>query len=259
MVHSSANWKTRLESVTLVEAFIESEENMELARAVRANFPALQKYARDLYVRLGGEGDIGNGHLDRFQDVDTRTPVILTTSEMLTTGVDAPTVKNIVLCRVVHSMSNFKQIIGRGTRLRTDYGKWYFTILDFTGTATRNFADPDFDGFPATITEQEFGGDPTKAEEVEPSGEGTGSAGRVGPLPDQDPACPAGAVRAHDSKACRTRGYSGPRGCHRARGRCPHRMFCRGLFGPRGALQRIRQGRLHRYARRDRTPRSDRH
>ena len=94
------------------------------------------------------EGDIGRGHLSRFQDVERQTPVILTTSQLLTTGVDAPTCKNIVLVRVVNSMTEFKQIIGRGTRVRDDYGKLFFNILDYTGSATRLFADPDFDGDP---------------------------------------------------------------------------------------------------------------
>ena len=99
------------------------------------------------------EGAIGRGHLSEFQDLETATPAILTTSQMLTTGVDAPTVKNVVLAREVGSISDFKQIIGRGTRVRDDYGKYYFTILDYTGTATRMFADPDFDGEPAYIDE----------------------------------------------------------------------------------------------------------
>ena len=102
------------------------------------------------------EGDIGRGHLGRFQDVDTLTPVILTTSQLLTTGVDAPTCKNIVIARVVGSMSEFKQIIGRGTRVRDDYGKLWFNIIDYTGSATRLFADPDFDGDPAQLTEEEL-------------------------------------------------------------------------------------------------------
>ena len=101
------------------------------------------------------EGDVGRQHLDNFQDLDRLTPAILTTSEMLSTGIDAPTVKNVILCRVVNSMTSFKQIVGRGTRLRTDYDKWFFTILDFTGTATRQFADPEFDGFPLEDTEDE--------------------------------------------------------------------------------------------------------
>jgi type I restriction enzyme R subunit len=99
------------------------------------------------------EGAIGLTHLSHFQDVDKPTPVILTTSQLLTTGVDAEMVKNVVLARVVGSRSEFKQIVGRGTRLKVDYGKEYFNIIDFTGTATRHFADPDFDGDPARIEE----------------------------------------------------------------------------------------------------------
>ena len=67
-----------------------------------------------------------------------------------------PTCKNVVLVKVINSMTDFKQIIGRGTRVRDDYGKLYFTILDYTGSATRLFADPDFDGQPALITEEEM-------------------------------------------------------------------------------------------------------
>jgi len=100
------------------------------------------------------EGQIGRGHLSRFQDVETKSPVVLTTSQLLTTGVDAPTCKNVVLARVVGSMSEFKQIIGRGTRLRDDYGKLWFNIIDYTGSATRLFADPSFDGDPTRITEE---------------------------------------------------------------------------------------------------------
>ncbi|MDP1831498.1 MAG: DEAD/DEAH box helicase family protein [Geothrix sp.] len=101
------------------------------------------------------EGDIGKGHLSRFQDVDTMTPTILTTSQLLTTGVDAPTCKNVVLARIVNSMSEFKQIIGRGTRVRDDYGKLWFNIIDYTGSATRLFADSAFDGDPVRVTEDE--------------------------------------------------------------------------------------------------------
>jgi type I restriction enzyme, R subunit len=102
------------------------------------------------------EGDIGRGHMQRFQDVETRTPVILATSQPLTTGLDAPTCRNVVLVRLVNSMVEFKQIIGRGTRVRDDYGKLWFNILDYTGTATRNFADPAFDGDPAFATQEEI-------------------------------------------------------------------------------------------------------
>jgi type I restriction enzyme R subunit len=102
------------------------------------------------------EGDIGHGHRANFQDVERQTPVILTTSQLLTTGLDAPTCKNVVLARVVGSMTEFKQIIGRGTRVRDDYGKLWFNILDYTGSATRLFADPEFDGEPALLTQEEI-------------------------------------------------------------------------------------------------------
>src|SRR5207249_9330913 len=95
-------------------------------------------------------------HLSRFQDLETTSPVILTTSQLLNTGVDAPTCKNVVLARVVGSMVEFKQIIGRGTRVREDYDKLSFTILDYTGSATRLFADPDFDGEPVLATQEEI-------------------------------------------------------------------------------------------------------
>ena len=100
------------------------------------------------------EGAIGSGHLSRFQELETVAPVILTTSQLLTTGVDAPTCKNVVLARVIGSMTDFKQIIGRGTRVREDYGKLFFNIIDYTGSATRLFADPEFDGEPALINEE---------------------------------------------------------------------------------------------------------
>jgi type I restriction enzyme R subunit len=119
------------------------------------------------------EGAVGRGHLSKFQDLETKTPVILTSSQLLTTGVDAPTCKNVVLARVVGSMSEFKQIIGRGTRLRDDYGKLWFNILDYTGSATRMFADPDFDGDPARITEEEVNdaGETTATTEIIPEGQ----------------------------------------------------------------------------------------
>lgn len=102
------------------------------------------------------EGSTGKGLLSKFQELETVTPVLVTTSQLLTTGVDVPTCKNIVLARVVGSIVDFKQIIGRGTRVRDDYGKYYFNILDYTGSATLLFADPDFDGVPSLVTQQEM-------------------------------------------------------------------------------------------------------
>jgi type I restriction enzyme R subunit len=128
---------------------VDQEHADEMRRALNNLNADLVKKHPDYVARVTSEeGKVGKGHLSRFQELETTSPVILTTSQLLTTGVDAPTCKNVVLARVVNSMSEFKQIVGRGTRLREDYGKLWFNIIDYTGSATRNFADPDFDGFP---------------------------------------------------------------------------------------------------------------
>ncbi len=120
-----------------------------MRQAINNEFAELVKKYPDYVVRVvSDEGDIGRGHLSRFQELEKETPVVITTSKLLTTGVDAPTCKNIAIARMVNSMTEFKQIIGRGTRVRADYGKLWFSILDYTGSATRMFADPDFDGDP---------------------------------------------------------------------------------------------------------------
>jgi type I restriction enzyme R subunit len=135
--------------------------DMDHAEAMRQalnnlNADLAQQYP-DYVVRVvSEEGKIGRGHLDRFMELETLVPTLVTTSQMLTTGVDVPTCKNVVLARVINSMTDFKQIIGRGTRVRDDYGKYYFNILDYTGSATRLFADPDFDGGPALIIEEQM-------------------------------------------------------------------------------------------------------
>lgn len=122
----------------------------EMRRQIANEKSEIVKDHPDYVCRVtSDEGDIGKEHLSKFQDIETLVPSILTTSRLLTTGVDAPTVKNVVLARTVESMCEFKQIIGRGTRLRTDYGKYFFNIIDFTGSATSKFADPAFDGYPA--------------------------------------------------------------------------------------------------------------
>lgn len=137
---------------------------------VNANADLVKEYPDFVCRVTSDEGDIGLAHLGNFQDLDKPTPTILTSSQMLTTGVDAATVKNVVLARVVGSQSEFKQIIGRGTRLRVDYGKEFFNIIDYTGTATQHFADPDFDGFPALVEEQtvDDDGNVTATESSEP-------------------------------------------------------------------------------------------
>jgi type I restriction enzyme R subunit len=138
--------------------------NQEHADQFRREFSNLNKdlvqQYPDYVVRIvSEEGDIGKGHLSKFMDIDEPIPVVVTTSKLLSTGVDVPTCKNIVIFRMVNSMTEFKQIVGRGTRVREDKEKLFFTILDYTGSATRNFADPDFDGEPPLITEDEIDGD----------------------------------------------------------------------------------------------------
>ncbi len=136
---------------------VDQEHASEMRKALNNLNSNLVKKFPDYVCRVtADEGDIGRGHLSKFQDVESQSPVILTTSQLLTTGVDAPTCKNIVIARVVGSMTEFKQIIGRGTRVRDDYGKLWFNILDYTGSATQRFADPDFDGDPAFISEEEI-------------------------------------------------------------------------------------------------------
>jgi len=138
--------------------FCVDQEHAEDMRKALNNFNSdiVKKYPDYVCRVVSEEGDIGRGHLSRFQELETETPAILTTSKLLTTGVDIPTCKNVVIVKVINSMTDFKQTIGRGTRVRDDYGKLYFTILDYTGSATRLFADPEFDGEPALITEEEI-------------------------------------------------------------------------------------------------------
>lgn len=118
---------------------------------------ALTKQNPDLVVenykyimQITGDNDEGKRELDNFINPEEKYPVIATTSELMTTGVDAQTCKVIVLDANINSMTKFKQIIGRGTRINEEYGKLYFTILDFRN-ATDLFADPDFDGDPIRI------------------------------------------------------------------------------------------------------------
>jgi hypothetical protein len=101
-------------------------------------------------MRITGDNEEGKAELDNFIFPESRYPVIATTSKLMTTGIDAQTCKLIVLDQRIDSMTEFKQIIGRGTRINEDYGKYYFTIIDFK-KATERFADRDFDGDPVQI------------------------------------------------------------------------------------------------------------
>jgi type I restriction enzyme R subunit len=124
---------------------IEHAERMRqcLVNAIGPEAAANRRYV----MRITGDSPEGKQELDNFIDPEQRFPVIATTSKLLTTGVDVQTCKVIVLDTVINSMTEFKQIIGRGTRLRPDLGKTHFTIIDFR-QATRLFFDPEFDGEP---------------------------------------------------------------------------------------------------------------
>ncbi len=115
-------------------------------------------------MRITGDNEEGKAELDNFIDPASKYPVLVTTSKLMTTGVDAQTCQFIVLDANINSMIEFKQIIGRGTRIREDYGKQYFTIIDFRGV-TKLFADPDFDGDPVSV-KTTTGEIPTEEEET---------------------------------------------------------------------------------------------
>lgn len=114
--------------------------------------PDLAAQNRKYVLRITGDNKQGKEELDNFILPESKYPVIATTSKLMTTGVDAQTCKLIVLDQRIQSMTEFKQIIGRGTRINEEYGKTFFTIMDFK-KATELFADPDFDGDPVQIYE----------------------------------------------------------------------------------------------------------
>lgn len=121
---------------------------MELANANTDLVTANSKYV----MQITGDNEEGKRHLDAFISPSELYPVIATTSKLMTTGVDAQTCKLIVLDSNIGSMTEFKQIIGRGTRINEDFGKHYFTIMDFRNV-TALFADKDFDGDPVRVKE----------------------------------------------------------------------------------------------------------
>ena len=103
-------------------------------------------------MQITGDNEEGKRELDNFINPEEKYPVIATTSKLMTTGVDAQTCKLIVLDSIIESMTEFKQIIGRGTRINEEFGKRFFTIMDFR-KVTNLFADPDFDGDPVRVKE----------------------------------------------------------------------------------------------------------
>lgn len=133
--------------------FCENINHAERMRQALVNANPDLAAANARYVmRITGDNAEGKAQLDNFIDPESTYPVIACTSRLMSTGVDAQTCHLIVLDRIINSMTEFKQIIGRGTRINEDYNKLFFTIMDFR-RVTALFADPDFDGDPVQIYE----------------------------------------------------------------------------------------------------------
>ena len=133
--------------------FCDDIDHAERMRKALVNLnPERVKENRKYIMRITGDELEGKAELDNFINPEARYPVIATTSKLMTTGVDAQTCKLVVLDQHIRSMTEFKQIIGRGTRINEDYDKYWFTIMDFK-KATELFADKDFDGEPVMIYE----------------------------------------------------------------------------------------------------------
>lgn len=156
--------------------FCVDEEHAARMRQALINENADLVTANQRYVmRITGSDKEGQDQLGNFIDPESRYPVLVTTSRLLSTGVDAQTCRLIVLDRAVGSMTEFKQIVGRGTRVHEDSRKFYFTLIDFRG-ATAHFADPEFDGDPVQIYEPDEG-DPVSPPEDGAAGPGASEDG----------------------------------------------------------------------------------
>jgi type I restriction enzyme R subunit len=147
--------------------FCDDIDHAERMRQALVNLnPERIKENRKYVMRITGDENEGKAELDNFINPEERYPVIATTSKLMTTGVDAQTCKLVVLDQHIKSMTEFKQIIGRGTRINEDYGKYWFTIMDFK-KATELFADKDFDGEPVVIFEPKDGESPVPPDDIE--------------------------------------------------------------------------------------------
>lgn len=161
--------------------FCEDIDHAERMRVEMVNQnPDLAAENRRYVMRITGDNLEGKAELDNFIDPESRYPVVATTSRLMSTGVDAQTCKLIVLDKSISSMTEFKQIIGRGTRVREDYQKLTFTIMDFR-KATELFSDPDFDGDPVQIYEPGPDDPPIPPD---PPDDGTGGDGDGEDAPD---------------------------------------------------------------------------
>lgn len=146
--------------------FCDDIDHAERMRQALVNLnPDRVKENRKYIMRITGDEKEGKAELDNFINPEERYPVIATTSKLMTTGVDAQTCKLVVLDQHINSMTEFKQMIGRGTRINEDYDKYWFTIMDFK-KATELFADKDFDGEPVVIFEPNGDESPVPPDEV---------------------------------------------------------------------------------------------
>jgi type I restriction enzyme R subunit len=145
-----------------------------LINEVAARFPDEARRVHDYVVQITGDNPEGKARLDDFINPRKTYPVIATTSKLLTTGVDAKDCQLIVIDQEINSIGEFKQIVGRGTRVDEKHGKTWFTIMDFRGV-TRHFADPDFDGLPEVVYDPKSIDDP-----VDPGDEGETPGGETG-------------------------------------------------------------------------------
>jgi len=147
---------------------VDTEHAARMRQAfINENKDLAQQNARYV-MRITGDDPEGTAQLGNFIDPEAKYPVIVTTSRLLSTGVDAQTCRLIVLDREVGSMTEFKQILGRGTRVHEDTKKYYFTLVDFR-KATNHFADPDFDGEPVQIYEPSEGDPVTPPDDAPPT------------------------------------------------------------------------------------------
>ncbi|EGQ9815628.1 DEAD/DEAH box helicase [Vibrio parahaemolyticus] len=145
------NYLKRTDPLAKTIVFCNDIDHAERMRRALVNLNPEQVQKNDKYVmKITGDDEIGKAQLDNFINPKKKYPVIATTSELMTTGVDAKTCKLVVLDQSIQSMTKFKQIIGRGTRIDDRYGKLWFTILDFK-KATELFADERFDGTPERV------------------------------------------------------------------------------------------------------------
>ena len=145
------NYLKRTDPMAKTIVFCNDIDHAERMRRALVNCSPEQVAKNDKYVmKITGDDTVGKAQLDNFINPKKAYPVIATTSELMTTGVDAKTCKLVVLDQNIQSMTKFKQIIGRGTRIDDKYGKLWFTILDFK-KATELFADERFDGIPEKI------------------------------------------------------------------------------------------------------------